>query len=306
MSKPKIVYLIGTSHCGSTLLSVILGAHQKVECVGELKFLPSYWDRGEDCTCKNEIKECPFWMNVVKGLSQIGNGLNSTTIPRWTLTKIFLAIIFAINPRTIWTKGEIDAFAISNLSLYSSITKVSKKPVVLDSSKSIFRAFLLWLSNRFDIKLIYVNRDGKSYLASKKRREKSKRSFNILKYLGYYFKDKYMHMRFLIWLPKKNLLPISYYDLTVNCEETLSRILEFTELPNQMNIIGKTDENENFSFTKEINHDIGGNGVRLRQEVDIMYKDNWKSDLNLYERIIFAVLGGNIVDYLVKSLLRLN
>ena len=62
----KYVYVMGTSHSGSTLLAFLLNAHPEIVSIGETS--PSL-KRNKDrhllpCSCGELIGECPFWNKV--------------------------------------------------------------------------------------------------------------------------------------------------------------------------------------------------------------------------------------------------
>ena len=56
-----IVYILGTGHCGSTLLDLLLSSHKDVFGCGELKYI----QKGEFiCGCGQEKKACTFWSDI--------------------------------------------------------------------------------------------------------------------------------------------------------------------------------------------------------------------------------------------------
>src|SRR5690554_2095722 len=74
--KPLVTYIIGLNRSGTTLLDNMLSYHQQAISVGELHHLNDYycktgWGRRQDwlCSCNSEIKECPFWSEILKDTS---------------------------------------------------------------------------------------------------------------------------------------------------------------------------------------------------------------------------------------------
>ena len=65
-NKIPVIYLIGSGHCGSTLLDMIMSAHSKVIGVGELHHFSTNDEslKKLTCTCEKSALDCPFWQCV--------------------------------------------------------------------------------------------------------------------------------------------------------------------------------------------------------------------------------------------------
>jgi len=69
--KPKFssLFVLGLSHCGSTLLGRMLGSHPDVAYVGELLRLEqALTDPEELCSCGRIVSACPVWQRRVESL----------------------------------------------------------------------------------------------------------------------------------------------------------------------------------------------------------------------------------------------
>src|SRR5689334_5532357 len=70
--RPRLAYILGASHSGSTLLAMLLGAHPEACTVGQLGA-----DTLDDpvryrCSCGQPIRECGFWKDVRAGMQRKG------------------------------------------------------------------------------------------------------------------------------------------------------------------------------------------------------------------------------------------
>lgn len=55
------VFVLGHSHCGSTLLGRMLDMHRDVLCPGEILWLDDAIENQLPCSCGKAIEDCPFW-----------------------------------------------------------------------------------------------------------------------------------------------------------------------------------------------------------------------------------------------------
>ena len=62
----RVIYIVGTSHSGSTLLDLMLNAHPEIVSTGEVIRLKRAWINSKPaaCTCGNPVAECTFWLRV--------------------------------------------------------------------------------------------------------------------------------------------------------------------------------------------------------------------------------------------------
>jgi hypothetical protein len=63
----KILYLMGAGHVGSTVIDVVIGAHPRIESLGEAWKLPSAWAEPAServCACGAAIHACAFWQEA--------------------------------------------------------------------------------------------------------------------------------------------------------------------------------------------------------------------------------------------------
>lgn len=152
-------------HSGSTLIDMVLGQFHNVVSTGELKHLT--WQlfrelRGDNdsqgtCTCDQKFAECVFWKRV---FDDIANQLNCTLeeIPSELQIKYFdhlsffhdslrlkffrklykIFLRYHINPHSIFSLA-FTKINKNNQFLYETISRVSKKQYIVDSSKDVIK-----------------------------------------------------------------------------------------------------------------------------------------------------------------------
>jgi hypothetical protein len=73
-SPRKIVFIVGLSRTGSTMLDLVLGCNPKFVGLGEifqvLRPDMNRFERNESCSCGKKTRECPFWGVVAEGLKE--------------------------------------------------------------------------------------------------------------------------------------------------------------------------------------------------------------------------------------------
>lgn len=72
MNSLELVFIISSSHSGSTLLNLLLGSCDNISSIGEIKRLHNYLEEDSklnnlDCTCGVAINNCNFWNQVLEG-----------------------------------------------------------------------------------------------------------------------------------------------------------------------------------------------------------------------------------------------
>ena len=171
VARPRVVSIIGSGRSGSTVLDIVLGSHPNIEGVGALSKLPrSGWTPDDDrrCSCGSPIHRCPYWTSVhERWLDMVGSDClaryidlqaryepSSTHWPRLVLEER--------NPSPSFLEyGEMTA------ALYRSISEVSGKPVVLDSSKKPVRTYALLATGTLDVRVLHLVRDGRGVVWSR-------------------------------------------------------------------------------------------------------------------------------------------
>jgi len=308
MQKIKLIYIVSAPHSGSTLLDLILGSQSKIESVGEIINLEKWVNNNKDCTCGQKLTNCNYWKTILEKYKETIGAENKSIYDLITLFKSItkkdkLLFYFFNNPSFVWDKDEIKKYGLKNYYLFKTIKEHTGKPIILDSSKEANRILKLYLSDLFEVKIIYLFRDGRANIESFKRkasdakRDKAKYygpvSHTIKFILGHLIQS-----RILKSIDKKDVFFLDYKNFAMHPKNVIQDICRF---------IGIEFNEETFDlksskyFSNQKHHNIGGNRLRLKFIEKITYKNKWQENLSKKEKIIFHMLGGNIINKIYEK-----
>ncbi len=217
----KLVYVLGSGHCGSTLLSNVLDAHQSVVNVGEIFILRSCCQKQWNKMFNNR----DIWKDIDQYyLNHYGKSIQEIDF----LDASFWQIISA-------KKSDIFEKANHYWTLFECINSLLETSVILDSSKTPQQLFFLRKgmgdNQRNQIKVIHLVRDGRATLNS------------YFKHYHYISHDSAFKLGINRWI-KTNLsslalrqffdsrdwLFLRYEDFVLDFENNLQKLCEFIEI----------------------------------------------------------------------------
>jgi hypothetical protein len=256
-----ILFIVGLSHSGSTLLDLLLGAHSQCFSLGELKYLGQYARdellkktganrRANRCSCRALIWQCEFWMQV-----------NSVLQNRYGLTLSDL------------DTSESKAFIETNQPLYDALFEVTGVPYLVDSSKNPKR--LNYLQQLRDVKTIpiYITRNPKGQIASQMNKDQK----GLLQAIQEHNRRcRAIHKT----LRNQPYHQVHYEDLATDPTATLKHL---------MDAIGLSYEPGQLNWSERIKHNIGGNKVRKKKDNTIVLDMRWKQSLSFWEKLIIDI-----------------
>jgi hypothetical protein len=240
MARIPVIYILASSHGGSTLLDLLLGSHPEIESVGEIerfyRFLKDFRENeGVDrrCTCGEHVENCKFWgavRNEVLSGKDAGGGARE------------------------------EHFNVKNPDFYRAVLKVSGKKVLCDSSKSMDHLkFYRSHPETFDLKIIHLVRDGRAVAYSN---EKKGRSYFY--FLGKWQKSNTASARTLkSWSqenPQQFSVRIRYEDICRQPEKTIGTL---------MAQLGLQFHEQQLRFGELEHHNISGNHMRRNRDSGI-------------------------------------
>lgn len=288
MNSPiKLIYVVGLGHSGSTLLDLILGSHNSIESVGELKDFGEYFSNDllprekYICTCGLPANECEYW-HKVRSKTQLICGRSNVELKF----------------------NEQKQFEENNYRLMKAILDVSDKRIICDSSKnySILKKFLD--SELFDVFILHLVRDGRAVaLSCKKKGERLKKQGKPLtrqeeSLYGYYKQLwNWQKINMKIYLEFKNLnnyFYLRYEDLTSAPEQYISKILQKIDLEFESNQL---------EFWKFNHHNIDGNRMRVKGKQEIKQDRSYLERLSTKEwrlGTILALPGLKLFNYSIQ------
>ncbi len=171
----KLIYILSSGRSGSTLLDLLLGAHPDVWTVGEAQQIRAWMGAGQNCGCGEPFESCAFWRDLLPTLD-IDDG--DTPIHYFRQNGVQGRVL---HPNRIMehfagrqsreTQERIREYGERNLHYLSSVREQALKTQervtwLVDASKDPYR--LLWLeaSGLFDIRVIHIVKDPRSFVYS--------------------------------------------------------------------------------------------------------------------------------------------
>jgi hypothetical protein len=269
-----LLYILGSGRCGSTLLDLLLNGHSDTLGLGEVSTLNRSFKPLDTTTLSiptPQFKQCyvQFWRAVKDSYERLsGKSFEDIDLsqPRW---KIILS----------WQKDDIETWVNPNIALYSCAQAASHAKILIDTSKTSQRLYLLHKSSLFDMKVIHLIRDGRAVVNSYIQRYEDFTG-GLRVWITAALASLYLRRRF----HKSHWLQLRYEDLATKPEETLRKICVF---------LGLDFEHEMLAYRSHPYFGIGGNPLVSRGEgEDISLDERWKLELRLSYRLIFELTGG--------------
>jgi len=306
MEKIKVVYLTGFWFSGATILGRSLKSSEDVIYVGEIR---DYWTKGlkknEKCSCGERFENCSFWTKVTdeyissfpsddiekisKDLSELEKTKNYFKLRKFIKTK-----------DDNYIRQLLETYLKHTEKLYESISKVSGKNIIVDSSRLPSRLLALSLSTKIELFPIYMIRDPRGVVNSLIK--KDFRNFGEIK------NSTFKHI--LTW-NIKNLLSLdsvnklnstdSLYLWYKNFTKNPAQILE--KIKKRLNCkLNYEEENGKVSIHLEPGHVFTGNRSRHDTgKITISEDTKWKQELNWHRKVIVSVTSLPLLKYIVKK-----
>jgi len=187
----KLLFICGSGHSGSTLLSLLLGAQAGFASLGEVtQTVARMDDRPKPCTCGRSANECPVWGPVLRAVKPLPPGARMVAASR------FLA-------------QSVDADCI------------------VDSSKKLSSLTeLMGAGLDVDILAIHLVRDGRAVAFSNARKDRSLHEAAMN-----WRNNNQKIAAYLARLEPRRRLLIRYEDLVADPRATLLKTMAFCDAP---------------------------------------------------------------------------
>lgn len=174
--RPRIVYVMGRGHSGSTLLDSLLGAASTAFGVGELAAGMRRYD--QPCSCGESIGDCTVWTSIRRRFEvtmSLGWDEAGCIIEQQARVQHFVEGWFA-RPEG----SEVERLVHLTRQMLAAIADESGASVVIDSSKEISRGLFL---AKFvpEARLVHLVRNPEDMLASTLERIRSGVGFRFMR-----------------------------------------------------------------------------------------------------------------------------
>ena len=290
-----LVYILAPSYTGSTLLTFLLSQHGNIATIGELKAtargdLDTYF-----CSCGLLQRECGFWKKVTKEMQEAGTSFNlydfgtHFCVDTPVCDRLFRAGIRGRSFEAVRNlmlqclpgcRRRLYEVWEQNRQIIDVICNLQEGEVFLDASKDPIRLKLLHLAGYWNLKVIYLIRDGRGATSSYMRHYSVSMETAAKEW-------RYTHQecdRMVRGLGNDKYIKIHYEELCEKPEATMARICDFLGLGADSNSLR----------LKSSEHHILGNQMRLKSTDRIRLDERWKDTLTRKDLETFERIAGKI------------
>ncbi|MEE9293572.1 MAG: sulfotransferase [Phycisphaerae bacterium] len=292
----RLAYITSPSYSGSTLLTVLLGAHADVGTVGEMKAQAMGDIETYRCSCGELITECSFWKRVREGMERRGLefdvaqfGLSFRMPDNRVVDRVLCAGVrgplFEMGRHLLingWPgcKMRVASTLRRNEVFVEVLAEIFGCSVVVDGSKDPIRLAYLRESDRFDISVIHVTRDGRGVANSFRRHER----FSIGRGGAEFVRGHREAERVLALLPKDRTMRLIYEELCADPSKRMKEVYSFLGV----------DPAEGPADLGACEQHIIGNSMRLQKLSEIRCDVRWQDELSEQDLQDFENVAGEL------------
>jgi len=266
----RILYLVGDSRSGSTLLQHLLSLQPGVHALGELRRLGALSRANEPCACGAPLGECEFWCGVCgetpadqRTTEQLPKGLTW----RISMFREATAIRGGLLPAGPLFRRRNHAAAAECFRLYEAVARETGASLLIDNSKEPDHFLHMRASYPGHVEPVFLHRDGRGIIWSKMRRTGASAKTAI---------DGYIWMQRLIETARRAIglhkaTELLYEDLCRDPARELERLLSPHKIPL---------ETADLSRLPDVRHDIGGSPTfKGAERREIKLDERWREEL---------------------------
>ena len=280
---------------GSTILDILLGSHPEVQSAGELSCLPKALMGDGNCACGRSVFRCLLWSKVLK--RWLRQGREAHVIERYAFLEREFGRSGSLPTLMMERRSRsrmLREYTTLTTRLFRSIQAVSRKPIIIDSSKNPARALALSMMPKIHFCVIHLVRDGRGVvysrqsILSKTKRRALQEGSPVSTWRAS------LSWRWVNFLSGQILqadglsgFRMRYEDITERTEATFHRIGSLLNL--DLDAIRCDIEN---GKRIPVGHLLTGNRARMGKEIRLFPDVAWKSRLAERDRWIFRLLAG--------------
>jgi hypothetical protein len=290
----KLVYILGSGRCGSTLLDVVLGAHPEIRSTGELEHLPDpAWSEGCTCSCGLSTLECGFWSGVRRRYeaSAAAEPLRAGKARYGRVRHLGKLVTYRAH-----APGHFREHVGAMRALADAIAAESGKPIVVDSSKNPGRG-VVWshaAGEGLEVYFLHLVRDGRGYVYSTATAKDSAPSpwYSSTPRASLQWMATNLACSAPLIGPGARYLRVRYEDVVAEPVPALQRIGRFlgVELGG---VAARVAGREGFAPE----HLVGGNRLRMHSQIVVRPDFKWERELSERDRALFWRVAGPLASH---------
>ncbi|MGH8144771.1 MAG: sulfotransferase family protein [Rhodanobacteraceae bacterium] len=289
----KILYVMGFSRSGSTLLDILFSDHPGIFGSGELMNLIGAMDVSHNyCACGQPSSSCPLWRKVRRKWART---VGDDVALQYPALQARLERVRNL-PRYRRPHDQNDAlgkYLVQSRALFDAIAEASGATTIVDSSKAPVRALALSRMQGVDFRVIHLVRDVRGVACSTRRPFKKNREGGIMTEqpgmkpsvtAGKWMVINAAANRVRARLGSRAML-VRYEDLVNKPLATLERLSRFAgvDWSSTARKLGTGGE-----FSAE--HMIEGNRLRMQKRIELKQDMRWRKELSRLHQAVLPLV----------------
>ena len=287
-----LAYIMAATHSGSTVLAMQLGRQPGVCTVGELSGTRHRAQPGYKCSCGAELVHCVFWREVAAAMARRGFAFSATTaetdirnapsgyarrllrpMHRGPWLELVRDAALELSPGA---RAYLHDHQALKVALAESVLECSGDSVLVDSSKLGVQLKYVLRNPRFDVKVIWLVRDGRAVSLSLMRNQKSTMAEAAYEWRRFYEEAEAI----VAGLDPSRWRQVRYEQLCTDPERTLGDLWRFVGAPGEM----PQEERREFH--------VLGHSTRLNGFAKIKFDEKWRRELSAADLRTFDAIAG--------------
>lgn len=293
-SPVNVIYIAGYGRSGSTLLDIALGQHPSIMGGGEITTLARHvWENDEYCACGLPVQDCPVWKPIVEGWRQ-DEPVTLLSEYRKAQERTEGVVGFArILKLPHWSRH-----VRRTANLLRSITQVSGRSIIVDSSKLPGRGFALASMPGVELHVVHLVRDGrgvawslsKSYgrqLEKGLQRELRPKPviYSAIRWATINLATELLCRR----VGSRRSIRIRYEDFVADPNATIAQIFAMVGVvPHDL----PTDTDD---CPLSPGHQVAGSRHRMERSITIRKDEKWMAEMPASKRLVFNLICGPLL-----------
>jgi hypothetical protein len=293
--RTPLVYIKSAIHSGSTLLALQLARHAQVATVGELSGTPWRARPGYKCSCGRELERCSFWPEVSAAMARRGFSYSANTAEtdiRNAASRYARRLLRPLHRGALFEAARDLALALCpgarahirhqqqlKAALVESVVECSGKPVIVDSSKTGVQLKYHLRNPRFDVKVLWLVRDGRGVALSVARNARLS-----VQQAAYQWRRSNEEAATIVRrLDRSQWMQVRYEALCAEPDRTLSALWQF---------IGVAPHPAESSPAAD--YHVLGHRTRLNGARKIVLNEKWRTELSAADLRRFEGIAGRL------------
>jgi hypothetical protein len=297
----KVLYVLGSSRCGSTVLGNALGEITGVFAAGEVRFLWERALRGRLCGCRSPVGSCEVWGKVLSRVADEGGAVPEEMIAydRAVLRPHHLASLLMRRSGETAGAPPLARYAATLRATYHALAEFTDAQVIVDTSKRPTNGAVTRLLPDVDSYFLHLVRDPRAVAHSQSRSKPNPdgaptgqmATLSPASSCAFWCATNVMADALRWRVGSHRSLLLRYDDLVERPEQAVDRILRLIHEPTSPGIF--IDEH---TVRIGSHHTVAGNADRfLSGDITFRSDDRWLRDMADRDRRLVGFLAAPLI-----------